>query len=317
MDTRLDTRRIFIYLGLSFGIAWLIGLIVYLTGGMVDSPRIIPGAGITLALLLIASGYMFAPAIAHMLTRLITNEGWSGAGLAPRLRRGWPYWLAAWFVPALLTILGMAVYFLAFPRSFDSSLTTVRQMLAASGQVDLNPWAAVAAQVLQAVLIAPVINGLFTFGEEFGWRGYLQPKLAPLGGQQTMLLMGVIWGVWHWPVIAMGHNYGFGYPGAPWTGMLAMVWFTFVTGTFLGWATWRAGSVWPAVIGHAAINGIAGLGLNFLQGQPNLLIGPMPTGLLASLGWTVVAFWIFMSDRALRPAEGEPGPAPEVTEQTG
>ena len=30
----------------------------------------------------------------------------------------------------------------------------------------------------------------------------------PLGARKTMLIMGVIWGVWHWPVIAMGYNYG-------------------------------------------------------------------------------------------------------------
>ncbi len=317
METRLDTKRILIYLALSFGIAWLIGLIVYLTGGMVNSPPVVRGMGITLATLLIASGYMFAPALAHMLTRMISNEGWDDAALSPRLRRGWPFWLIAWFAPALLTIAGMAIYFLVFPANFDSSLNTVRQLLALSGQPDASPWASVGMQVLLAVLIAPFINGLFTFGEEFGWRGYLQPKLMPLGGQQAMLVMGVIWGVWHWPVIAMGHNYGFGYPGAPWTGMLAMLWFTFVTGTFLGWVTLRAGSVWPAVIGHAAINGIAGLGMNFLQGQPNLLLGPMPTGLIASLGWTAITFWIFLSDRALRPDEAEPQPAPEVAEQAG
>ena len=40
---------------------------------------------------------------------------------------------------------------------------------------------------------------LTTFGEEYGWRGYLLPKLLPLGELQASLLVGVIWGVWHFP----------------------------------------------------------------------------------------------------------------------
>lgn len=97
----------------------------------------------------------------------------------------------------------------------------------------------------------------------------------PLGARRAFVLTGAIWGVWHWPVIAMGHNWGLDYPGVPWLGMLAMVWFTFLIGTFLGWATLRSGSVWPAVIGHGAINGIAGIAMLFARGRPNPLLGPV------------------------------------------
>jgi membrane protease YdiL (CAAX protease family) len=74
--------------------------------------------------------------------------------------------------------------------------------------------------------------------------------------------------------------------------MLAMVWFTVVTGTFLGWVALRGGSVWPAVIGHAAINGSAGMGILFAQGTPNPVLGPLPVGVVGSAAWTVLALWI-------------------------
>jgi hypothetical protein len=74
MDTNLDTRRIFIFLGFAFGIAWIAGLIIYLTGGLTNSPQIAPG--VSLALLLMAIVYMWAPALGNILTRLITREGW-------------------------------------------------------------------------------------------------------------------------------------------------------------------------------------------------------------------------------------------------
>ena len=312
----LDRKRIGIYLAFAFGIAWAFGLIIALTGGLAHSPQLIPGTPITLALVLLATGYMWAPALAHIATRLITREGWQGMLLRPNLKRGWPYWLLAWFLPLVMTILGAALFFAIFPQFFDPSLGTVKRMLAQSAQatgqpIPLSPWALVAVEAVAGTLLAPLVNSLFTFGEEFGWRAYLLPRLLPLGERKAMVAMGVIWGVWHWPVIAMGHNYGFNYPGAPWTGMLAMVWLTFVLGTFLGWLTLRAGSVWPAVIGHAAINGISGLGALFVQGTPNPLLGPLPVGLIGSAAWAALALWIL-----LRPTSGTTVRAP-VTQPLG
>lgn len=296
---KLDTRRIAIYLAFSFGIAWTAGLVIYLTGGLYNSPQLVRGTPITLALVLLATGYMWAPALGHLLTRALTREGWNDTFLAPRLRRSWPYWVVAWVGPSILILLGAILFYALFPGHFDPSLSAVQAMLreaeGISGRpVPLSPWAFVVIQTVQAIVIAPVINGLFTFGEEFGWRAYLQPKLMPLGGKKALLLMGLIWGVWHWPVIAMGHNYGLGYRGAPWLGMLAMVWFTLVAGTFLGWAALRAGSVWPAVIGHGAVNGMAQIGMIFAKGTPNLLLGPMPVGVIASLPWALAALWVFL-----------------------
>jgi membrane protease YdiL (CAAX protease family) len=154
-------------------------------------------------------------------------------------------------------------------------------------------------QTIVAVLIAPLLNAIPILGEEFGWRAYLLPKLMPLGGKKAMLWMGLVWGVWHAPIIAMGHNYGLAYSGAPWTGMLAMTWFTFVFGTFIGWASLRARSVWPAVIGHGAVNGIAGVALLVTKGQPNPLLGPSVAGLVGSIPVALVALTLYLKPGSL------------------
>ena len=74
-----------------------------------------------------------------------------------------------------------------------------------------------------AVLLAPVLNIVTTTGEEWGWRGYLVPKLTEkLSVVPTLLISGIIWGLWHAPLTVMGHNYGLGYSGYPYTGILAM-----------------------------------------------------------------------------------------------
>lgn len=292
MEIKVDTRRIVLFLGLAFGIAWLTGLAIYLTGGLTNSRQIVPG--ISLALILMAVLYMWAPALANILTRLISREGWKDLGLRPHFRKGWPYWVMGWVMPALMTIGGAALFFLLFPRYFDPGLTLVKQSLLRSPVLArFSPWAVVAIETLAAILISPIANSLATFGEEFGWRAYLLPKLLPLGWRKATLLIGVIWGVWHWPVIFMGYEYGLKYPGHPWLGPLVFIWITFGLGVFLAWITLRAGSVWPAVIGHAAINGIAAIAVVATTGNPTQLLGPLPVGIIGSLCYAVVALVLF------------------------
>jgi membrane protease YdiL (CAAX protease family) len=300
LDTKIDTRRIGIFLAFSFGISWIAGLIIYLTGGLTHSPQIAPG--ISLAIVLMATVYMWAPALGNIFTRLITREGWKEMGLRPNFKTGWRYWLAGWFLPVLMTLPGAAVFFVIFPQYFDASLPYLRQLMAASpsSMSSMSPWTLLIIQAAQGVLIAPILNAIATFGEEFGWRAYLLPKLMPLGGRKAMLLIGLIWGIWHWPVIFMGYEYGFVYPGYPWAGPLLFIWVAFGLGIFLAWLTLRSKSIWPAVIGHGAINGIAGIAIFAMTGQPNPLLGPLPVGIIGSLGFALVAITIFISPKALK-----------------
>ena len=299
MNTRVDWKRIRIYLAFAFGVAWLVALGLYLTGGLTANST---------TLVILAVGYMGAPSFAHVLTRLVTREGWHGLYLRPNFKQGKVYWLICWVAPFLFTFLGMVIFFVLFPQYYDPSLTVVRTLvenITASGQAQqtIEPWVIVAGQTLTALLMAPILNAIPILGEEFGWRAYLLPKLMPLGGRKAMVLMGIIWGLWHAPLIAMGHNYGTDYPGAPWSGILATVWIMFILGTFLGWAALRARSVWPAVIGHGAFNGIAGIYVFFTQGSPNLLLGPSMAGIIGSLGLAVVASIIFLKRDALTSAD--------------
>lgn len=306
-DDDLETRRLALFLALAFGISWATALLVYLTGGLVDSPELVPG--VTLALILLALPYMWGPAIAHVFTRLLTGEGfgWNRTFLHPQIRHGWPYWIAAWLAPVGLIVLGAAVWFAVFPAQFGG-LDAVAEMLAeaeaeAGQEIPLSPAVFVLIQLVAVLALAPLVNSFSAFGEEFGWRAYLLPKLAPLGLRRALLVHGIIWGVWHWPVIAMGHNYGVEYPGFPWAGMGTFLVSTVAMGTFLGWLTLRSGSVWPATIGHAVINGSAGLALIFAYDIPNQVIGPTPAGLVGILPWIVVAAALLAKPEWLGPVE--------------
>lgn len=298
--SKVDRKRTIIFLAFAFGIAWLTALVIALTGGLTNSPILVANTNISLAFVLTAVGYMCAPAAAHVLTRLITREGWKDLGLRLNFKRAWKYWLFLWFGPSVFVVIGGVLYFLVFPQQFDPSLSSLEPMLVGT---DISPQTLVMIQTIQAFLIGPLLNGLFTFGEEFGWRSYLLRKLLPLGGRKAVLLVGVIWGLWHAPIIAMGHNYGLDYPGAPWLGILAMTLFCVALGIVFSWAAIKADSVWPAVIGHGAVNGFAGVVTFFVKGTPFTLLGPAMTGILSGLPLLILAAVIFFSKKGLEPAK--------------
>jgi membrane protease YdiL (CAAX protease family) len=93
------------------------------------------------------------------------------------------------------------------------------------------------------------------FGEEFGWRGYMMPKLIELVGMPKALIIGgIIWGLWHAPLTCVGHNFGMDYPGFPYVGIIVMCLFCTVLGTILMYVTVKTNSVWPAAFMHAVNN---------------------------------------------------------------
>ena len=147
--------------------------------------------------------------------------------------------------------------------------------------------------------------GMFLFlGEEFGWRAYLLPKLMPLGSHKAVLLVGAIWGVFHWPLIFMGYEYRFDYWGAPVVGPLLFMLVTmFGDSVLLAWVTLRTGSVWPACIAHGVNNAGGLLLVYFLRGEWDMLIGPSTVGIVGFLGYALLALLIFLSPRALAPVD--------------
>jgi len=284
-------KNITIFLAFAFGISWLSGLVIFLTGGIVNSPEIVPGTGITLALILMASVYMWGPAMANIITRWVTREGWHSHFLKPFFKQSWLWMLIGWFGPAVLTILGSIIFFLLFPRYFDSGMEIVKSQLGQAVEIQ-NLTQLVIMQTLVAALISPLLNLISTFGEEFGWRAYLLPKLVPFGTRRALILSSIIWGIWHWPAVLMGHNYGLDYWGYPWSGLIATIWVMFSIGVFIGWLALKARSVWPAVFAHGALNGMAAIGMLFLSRQAPMLLGPTPAGIVGLLPFTIITILI-------------------------
>ncbi|WP_135365143.1 CPBP family intramembrane glutamic endopeptidase [Halosimplex halophilum] len=310
---RLQRRRVAVFLGVTFAVSWATAAVIYGLGGVGAGPTL--ALGIPLWLVLLAGPYMWGPAIGHVAARWLTDEGFDRGEMHLRVRTRSRPWLVGWVGPLVLILAGAGLYFLVYPDLFGGT-AAVADLLATveaeTGQeIPLSPTAFLAVQFVQALVAAPLLNSVATFGEEFGWRAYLLPKLAPLGWRRALVTHGVVWGVWHWPVIAMGYNYGLAYTGAPWLGLAAMTVATVGLGVFLGWVTLRSGSVFPAVVGHAMINGSAGLATLFATAVPNPVFGPTPVGLVGVVPWLAVAAVLFVRTDWLYPDErgqAESGP---------
>jgi hypothetical protein len=133
---------------------------------------------------------MFAPAIAAIVMRLfVRKEGLKGS-LGPVLHR-WRYYAIA--------ILGPAIFVTAVINIAD-----VNNL----GEFTLGADKPIWFVYLMLLLVGTPVSALLALGEEYGWRGYLLPKLLPLGEVKASLIVGLIWAPWHLPLLMVGLNYG-------------------------------------------------------------------------------------------------------------
>jgi uncharacterized protein len=119
------------------------------------------------------------------------------------------------------------------------------------------------------MLAGATINAVFAFGEELGWRGFLQRELASLGFWKASVTIGVIWRIWHAPLILLGHNY----PPHPILGVALMTAFCVLASPLLAWITLKARSVVAAAVAHGTLNGTAAVSFAFLTVGHELVLG--------------------------------------------
>lgn len=297
METKKqDLKRVLIYLVITFALTWLYSIVIIYPIANGESLNGVPA----LATQLLVAAAMFCPAIGVLLTRLITKEGFKDAWLRPHLKGNIKTYLLAWFGPAILTFAGMGIYFLIFPDNLDLSFSYFIATLESTGApletLPMPIGILMLVQCVQALFLAPVMNFVTCFGEEWGWRGYLLPKVSKhFSTVPTLLITGIVWGLWHAPLTIIGHNYGLGYWGFPFTGIAMMCVFCTVLGIFLSYITLKTGSCIPAILAHGAINGIAAIGMYFTYDGGNPFVGPAPTGIIGLIPFILVAIPMVIS----------------------
>lgn len=271
-------RPIALFLVLAFGLAWLVTLPLWLGQG-ISSPLFT----------LVAVAMMLTPAIAAIVVVLKTEPRGArvqalGLRLVGSKRRLLGFLALALVIPIALIGIALVVgsllgVYTADLVGFSGFQAFIDAQLAVAGLDPLPmPIGTFVAIQCVAIIGAAVINTIPALGEELGWRGWLFPKMLRLGTVPAIVLSGVIWGLWHAPVILLGHNY----PEAPgWLAMLTMVGMCTVIGAIFGWLRLRSGSVWPAALAHGSFNAAAGMGLLFSSAD-----APFDPTVATILGWT-------------------------------
>jgi uncharacterized protein len=200
----------------------------------------------------------------------------------------WRYYLIAWFLPfgvLAFIVLGALALRLGHP---DFSMTEGLARLAPHAKIP-PVLAGIMGYVIPFQLwITALIAAPLLFGEEFGWRGYLQLRLFARWPILAAISTGLIWGLWHLPVILRGYEM----PGNPMTVTAVFCVGTVLLSIIFGWLRRKSGSVWVTSLAHSATNAIGGsLGLLWFPARSNALF----LSYLGVLGWVplgLLCIWI-------------------------
>jgi uncharacterized protein len=198
---------------------------------------------------------MWTPAAASVVARLVLREGFADVSFRFGGRRTFKMILLALVFPI---IIGLVAYGIAWATGLAQFDPQPSGCLFASFVCDTaSPVTIFVVMIALAVTIGtPLIAVSSAFGEELGWRGYMLTRLIDAGVPRPVLASGLIWGLWHIPVVLAGM-----YVATPHgsssvvTAVLFMVQIT-SNGFVIARMRLETGSIWPALAQHAAWNSI-------------------------------------------------------------
>jgi membrane protease YdiL (CAAX protease family) len=296
-------KRILSFLALAFGITWTIAGI-----GIALGVRATSGIPYTV----MAALCMFGPAAAAIVQqRLLDKAPWAGLGLDLGSTR-WSIVagtavVALAIVPLTMLVvqgLGDLLGMLAFGHvkvSHERAGIAIGEL--AAGQLseeglqrqltklrEVPAFAILGIALAGSLVAACTVNLPFMLGEELGWRGYLWQRTASWSGLRRVAFTGVCWGIWHAPLIAVGHNY----PGEPLRGIAMMVLLCLAMALLFDWTRTRSRTIWSSCLLHGVINGSAGATVLFMwAGHP--LVGSV-AGLAGVIAIVVLGSAILLFD---------------------
>ncbi|MGL4758602.1 MAG: lysostaphin resistance A-like protein [Patescibacteria group bacterium] len=298
----MNGNKLFLYLLFAFAISWFFAAIIKIFGLSLSDP---------LSTVLIGMGFMFGPAVSTILTRkLYFRESLKNIGLRfDKSKLKWYIALIGFYLMFIIfafVSIWLVGNVLNIPNfgSFDFTQAGLTQRLAEliRGYGDANldnleeissisPLSLASLLALGGIVAGFTINGLVAFGEEFGWRGFLLEESKSLGFWGSSLFIGVIWGLWHAPLISMGHNF----PNSPILGIFWMCIFTVILSPVMTYLRIKTRSVIGPSIFHGLINTTGGF-FQLYVNNPNELFAS-PVGLSGVIAVAIITFLIWFFDR--------------------
>lgn len=262
------TYKLSLYLILTFGISWSLAIIYWLAGGNTDT--------MSVSYMIMAVAFMFTPMLSVIITEklILRNSLKQNYALGFRWNRWW--WIA-WLAPVAIAVTTFGAGLLVPGVSFSPEMDGMFERFAAiltdeqleqmrNTTMPVHPFFIT---ILQGLVAGLTINALAGFGEELGWRGLMLQELRGLGFWKMSWVVGLVWGIWHAPVILMGHNY----PDHPAAGVGMMIAFCILFSPFFSLIAIKSRSVIAAAILHGTFNAVGATSVMLLKGGTDLLIG--------------------------------------------
>jgi len=277
-------KKILTYIFVSFGFSWSLALILYLNGGFQAFGKlaIIP-----------AFAYMCGPAIGALACVFAFEKGRriKALGLTGPINRYLPIsWVIGLSILVIALLISWAAPNVTLADPVQSNIALIEQMDLSEAEKSMAmsqlEWPFIGTIIFFAsVFLGPLINWPIMLSEELGWRGYLWDQLKAKGLWAASWITGGLWGVWHVPIILMGHNY----PKMPVIGSLLFIGLCLLMGPLYSWVRLRSGSVWGPCLLHGTTNGAAGY---FIMAQSSM---EMPwKGLLGIGGFVALSIAVFL-----------------------
>lgn len=241
--------------------------------------------------------YMFIPAISVVIVKkFIHHEELKKELLISFKINKWLF--VAWLLMPVVVLLTIGISLLFPDVSYSPEMSglikrfepmmTPEQLGEMKKSMETLPDNLIWLMLLQGLLAGVTINAVAAFGEELGWRGFLLNEFKNMNFLRASTLIGLIWGIWHAPLILMGHNY----PQHPQTGVLMMIVLCILLTPLFMYITIKSRSVIGASILHGTMNAIAGMTIMVIDGGNELTVGI--TGLAG-----FIALLIFVSGFAV------------------
>lgn len=262
-------------------ISWTAAALFYLLNGNLQ----------TTAGFVFASGYMFFPLLSVVIVQAIHKEPiLKGLGVSFKLNR----WFAvAWLLPVVFNVAAMFASALFPPMRFSTETPILQDALAQMSQSipDIDAYKLLALTIVSGLSAGITINALFAFGEEIAWRGWLLKQFEGVTFLKASLIIGIFWGIWHAPLIAMGHNYA----QHPFIGLGMMIVCCVLLTPVIQYIRVKSKSVITAAIFHGTLNAGAGMSLMYIDNFNDLLGGS--AGLAGFLVLLVINCSLFAIDK--------------------
>jgi len=233
---RLDARRgLAIYFAVLLAGSAFFDWKIIQTGESVDKVQ----------LLILALMYM--PALASIVARACLREGLADVsfrfGGSESVRVLW----LAWAYPITVGVVAYGVAWLTGLARFQLPLPASSHLYSESAGMNL------VGSLLVSATLGTGVSCVATFGEELGWRGYMLTRLIGAGIPRPIFVSGIIWALWHVPIILSGQYAAGSHPGLS----AALFVIGVIADSYLvGYMRLRSGSVWPGVVMHGAWNAL-------------------------------------------------------------